>query len=91
MRIDGHEFWTVKEAAAFLRVTQDTVRTWLKQGKFPGAIRVGAGKRGRIPRHAVLAQCEVYQPPATLRPLGRVLSAEQERAMYPTLAEYRVV
>ena len=42
------ELITEREAAAFLRVAQSTLRTWRSQGTGPSFFRLGVGKRGAV-------------------------------------------
>ncbi len=45
------EFLTVKEASRVLRVSENTIRAWLKEGKLPG---VRFGRVFRIPKEALV-------------------------------------
>jgi excisionase family DNA binding protein len=48
--MSGHKWYTTKEAAALLKVTDDTIRRWLRAGKLKGR-RSTDSKQGqwRIP------------------------------------------
>lgn len=41
------EYLTIKEVGARLRVSEGTVRRWIRAGKL-AAVRPGGGKRGRL-------------------------------------------
>jgi len=50
---DGETLYTVREVAAKLRVTEESVKRWLRSGKLSG-FRPGGPKAGwRIPSSAV--------------------------------------
>ena len=40
--IPHDEIWTTEEAAQYLKVCENTVRTEAKRGKIPGAFQVGS-------------------------------------------------
>ena len=51
------EYYTVGALAQMFGVNNNTIREWLKGGKFPGATKPGGTKKSqwRIPRSAVEA------------------------------------
>lgn len=95
MRLIGPEMLTVAETAQYLRLHPDTIRVWARRGEFQGAVRVRCGRSfvWRIPRTAVLAKCELWMPEGE-RPPGptaRELTVEEQRKMWPGLAELGIV
>lgn len=54
-QLNAQEFWTVAEAAAFLRVGQGVIRTAVRRGTIP-CFRVGTWMR--IPRRRFLESVE---------------------------------
>lgn len=54
MAIETHteDYLTVEQVAEELRVHRETVRRWLREGRFRGAVQPG-GRHWRIPRSAL--------------------------------------
>lgn len=47
------ELFTIAQVAEMFTVTPDTVRVWLRAGRFPNARKVG-GKNWRVPRQDIV-------------------------------------
>ena len=46
----GRQWWSVSEVAAYMGVTDDTVRAWAKRGDIPGAVLYQQQVGWRLPR-----------------------------------------
>jgi excisionase family DNA binding protein len=50
---DSQGFWTVQQAASYLQVHPNTLRRWLRLGKFPRIPMPGAGKDYRFTKDLI--------------------------------------
>jgi excisionase family DNA binding protein len=54
---------TTEEAAALMRVTEQTIKKWCRAGKMPGAFKLG-GREWRVSRDVLVAHIRGQREPS---------------------------